>query len=342
MTTWTNTIFRPRRTLLILACSIVALTGGAPAAGGEEASGEGCHAPRAAQRLYGMGDEQSRMFANPLWERLHTGIARYIAPYDAVTRRTSLAQATAWIAAAEARCQRVLVAFYHSEYTPGRLPSVRLYERDVRRFVKLFPHVREYQAWNEANRGTIPGRFASPSAPTAARYYQALRRACSTCTVVGLDVLDEVKPNATLRYIAQFKKAVRRLKTVMPSVWGLHNYSDVNRLQSTRTRRIDRAFGGTVWLTETGGIVRFGGAFRNRSGSGLRRAAQVLRYTLQLASALPQIKHVYVYNWSGAGGGEPFDAGLTDHAGRPRPGYVVLCRFLVHASPLCNVATSHR
>ena len=43
----------------------------------------------------------------------------------------------------------------------------------------------------------------------------------------------------------------------MPSIWGLHNYSDINRLQSWRTHQLVRALGGQVWLTETGGIVKF-------------------------------------------------------------------------------------
>ncbi len=47
----------------------------------------------------------------------------------------------------------------------------------------------------------------------------------------------------------------------MPKIWGLHNYSDINRLESWRTRELIRAFGGQVWLTETGGIVQFGSGF---------------------------------------------------------------------------------
>jgi hypothetical protein len=282
------------------------------------------------------------MFASPLWQQLHTSIVRYIAPYDAAVRPFSLARATEWISAAEAQHQQVLVAFYHSEYTPARLPSVAAYEHDVRRFVQLFPNVRAYQPWDEANRGTVRHRFASPSPQTAARYYQALRRACPGCAVVGLDVLDQNNPASTLRYIAAFKREVRRLRTVMPGTWGLHNYSDVNRRQSWRTREVDRALGGSVWLTETGGIVKFGHEFPNRRGSGLSRAARVLQFTLRLASALPQVKHVYVYDWSGASGATPFDAGLTDRAGRPRPAYRVLCAHLLHNSARCRVATSRR
>ena len=255
-------------------------------------------------------------------------------------RQASLARATAWIEAAEAQHQQILVAFYHSQHTPTRLPSVRAYQKDVRRFVKLFPHVRLYQPWNEANRGNVRGRFSSPSAQAAAAYYQALRRACLTCALAGLDVLDQNNPRSTLRYIQQFKQETRRLKTVMPTVWGVHNYADVNRLQGWRTRKIAHALGGQIWLTETGGIVRFGRAFPNRRGSGLRRAARVLQFALRLAASQRSIKHVYVYDWSGASSVTPFDAGLTDHSGRPRPAYRVLCRYLLHDRPGCQVAVS--
>ena len=36
-------------------------------------------------------------------------------------------------------CVCLLVAFYHSEYTPMQLPSVATYQRDVQRFAALFP-----------------------------------------------------------------------------------------------------------------------------------------------------------------------------------------------------------
>ncbi len=58
----------------------------------------------------------------------------------------------------------MLVAFYHSEHTPTKLPSVATYQQDVAKFVKDFPHVRQYQSWDEANRGNIAHVLASPSA----------------------------------------------------------------------------------------------------------------------------------------------------------------------------------
>jgi len=290
--------------------------------------------------LTGIGDEHAQMFASPLWQQLHTKIARYIAPYDAAMRSYSLQQASTWIHAAEAQHQQVLVAFYHSEYTPTRLPSVAVYQRDVKKFVALFPHVRQYQSWDEANRGTIPHALTSPSAAAAARYYQALIRVCKGCTVIGLDVLDAANIGPTLSYISEFKREIRRLQTVMPSIWGLHNYSDVNRLESWRTRELTRAFGGQVWLTETGGIVQFGGSFPNIHGSGLKRAAKVLKYMFALAGSVPQVKRMYVYDWTGGFTRTRFDAGLMNAHNQPRPGYIVLCRALHGAKCAVKTASS--
>jgi len=329
----------PRRrslTLAILVSSALALGLGAIGQAGAAARAPRAHS--AASYLTGLGDETASMFANPLYKQLHTKIVRYIAPYDAVVRPYSLSRATQFIRAAEAEHEQVLVAFYHSEYTPTKLPSVSAYQRDVQRFVKLFPHVRQYQSWDEANRGNERGQWSSPSAVLAAKYYQALIRVCRGCTVIGLDVLDQQYIQPTIRYIAEFKREIYRLETVMPKIWGLHNYSDVNRLEGWRTRDIVRALGGQVWLTETGGIVKFGGAFPNKHGSGLTRAAKVLKFMFALAGSVPQIKRLYIYDWNGGTASTRFDAGLTNVHEQPRAGYVVVCRQL-HAAK-CGVKTA--
>jgi hypothetical protein len=294
----------------------------------------------AASYLTGIGDEQTEMFSNPLWQRLHTKIARYIAPYDAAVRPYSLQLARAWITAAEAQHQQVLVAFYHSEYTPTKMPSLAVYQRDVQKFIKLFPKVRQYQPWNETNRGNVPHLFRSPSAMESAKDYKALKSVCRGCTVLGLDILDGPSVSPSLRYIGEFKRDIVRLKTSMPSLWGLHNYSDTNRFSSSRTRAILAAVPGQVWLTETGGIVKFGTAFPNRKGAGLTRAAKALSYMFSLASSNSRIKRLYIFQWSGATGAARFDAGLTDPHYNPRPGYVTVCKQL-HAAK-CRMKTSNR
>lgn len=321
-----------------VAFALLALLAGSPTSASAKRTGEAASAPRAhaaATYFTGIGDESAEMFTDPNWIQLRTKIARYIVPYDAVAHSYSLDQAKVWIKAAEERHQQVLIAFYHSEYTPTRLPSVASYQHLVRKFVKLFPRVHQYQAWDESNRGNIRGVLASPSASATARYYQALLRVCKGCTVIGLDVLDAYDISPTLQYISEFKREIGKLRTVMPKIWGLHNYSDINRLEGWRTRELVRALGGQTWLTETGGIVKFGGAFPNKNGSGLRRAAKVLSYMFNVAAANTRVKRLYIYDWTGGNARTRFDAGLTDSHHVPRPGYVVVCKKLHGAK--CNI-----
>jgi hypothetical protein len=294
--------------------------------------------PRGPSFMTGIGDEKGEMFSNSLWRQLHTQIVRFVTPYDTSVQEYYLLKAEGWIHAAEAEHQQILVAFYHSEYSPTRMPSVATYKRDVAKFIKDFPHVRFYQSYDEANRGNERGVFSSPSAVQAAQYYQALKRDCVPCTVIGLDILDAQYIGPTLTYIAEFKREIYRLKTLMPRIWGLHNYSDVNRLESWRTHDLVRALGGEVWLTETGGIVKFGGAFPNRNGSGLTRSARVLQFMFKVAASEPRIKRVYIYDWTGGNSRTRFDAGLMNAHDQPRPGYVVVCRQLHGAR--CNVKTA--
>jgi hypothetical protein len=323
----------PARAPILFAVSLLALLALAPAALGGTPARTRAHA--ASSFLTGIGDEGSLMFANPLYTQLHTKIVRYVAPYDAAVSGGDLQKAQFFIEAAEADHQQVLIAFYHSEKTPTKLPSIATYQSDVAKFVKDFPYVRQYQSWDESNRGSVPHQFSSPSAVSAAKYYQALKRVCHGCTVIGLDVLDQAVIQPTLRYVSEFKREIKRLKTVMPTIWGLHDYSDVNRLESWRTRKLIKAFGGQVWLTETGGIVQFAPSFLNRHGAGLARAAKVIKFTFALAGGHSQIKRLYLYDWTGGTASTRFDAGLTNAHQEPRPGYEVVCKAL-HAAK-CDV-----
>jgi hypothetical protein len=346
------THLRPRTSLLTSLVSVALLICAASALAGSSAqavnASSKARAHASSSYLTGIGDQQTEMFSNPLWLQLHTKIARYIAPYDAAVRPYSLQLAREWIGKAEADQQQVLVAFYHSEYTPTKMPSVTVYQRDVKKFLALFPKVKQYQAWNEANRGTIveivKGKrhvaLVSPSASQSAQYYKALRAVCRGCGLTGLDILDGPSVSPSLHYIGEYEHEIALLKIPMPQLWGLHNYSDTNRFQSTRTRAILAAVPGQVWLTETGGIVQFGSTFPNKRGAGLTRASKALAYMFRLASSNSRIKRLYIFQWSGATGSVRFDAGLTDPSYLPRPGYVVVCRQL-HAAN-CRVKTSKR
>lgn len=292
--------------------------------------------------LVGVADEQAAMFANPYYTKLIAResagrrISRYIAPYDlADGRRRNVAflnEFINWYRHAQADHVQMLVAFYHSELSPTRLPSVQTYRRDVGRFIRRYPAVRAWQPWNEANRGDIRHVLASPSPSASARYYQALRAVCHRCTIVGLDILDQNNVRPTLTYLARFKADLRRLHVAAPRLWGLHNYSDTNRFSSKRTKAVLRAVPGQVWLTETGGIVKFGRAFPNRRGSGNRRAVNALKEMFRIAGSYRRITRLYIFQWSGATSRARFDAGLLDPHGVPRPGYVVVCEHM-HGQP---------
>ncbi len=269
--------------------------------------------------IIGIGDQQASMFSSPLFQDLDVPVVRYIAPYDAMNSGVDARNADAFISAANAAGAKVLVAFYHSRVNPMRMPSKAAYTAAVKKFIAAFPTVREYQPWNEANRGTVAGQFASPTAKQAADYYMALRSVCKGCTVTGLDLLDGINMAPSLRYLRQFQKYAKPA----PRIWGLHNYSDTNRNSDVRTRAFLRAVRGSVWLTETGGVVKLGSALPGGT-TGQKRAAKALKLMFKIADANPRIKRLYIFQWTGSGSRARFDAGLTNPNGSARPGYGVV------------------
>ena len=342
-TTLRPTTLRPRLHLVaaLLLCGVSLALVSVPAAL-SAGSKQQPKAHAASSYLVGIADEKTEMFSDPLWKQLNTHITRYIVPYDAAVRPYSLTLATQWIRAAEAHHQQVLVAFYHSEYTPTRMPSIKSYEQDVKKFMKLFPNVHQYQPWNETNRGNVRysyEKFNSPTAVESAKYYQTLRHVCPKCTILGLDILDQAAVGPTIQFVSEFKAEIRHLRLPMPTLWGLHDYSDTNRFSSERTRAILAVVPGDVWLTETGGIVKFGGAFPNVRGSGLARAAKALSFMFAIASKYTRIKRLYVYQWTGGTSSTIFDSGLTDAHHKPRPGYVIVCAHLHGAHCKVKVST---
>jgi len=285
--------------------------------------------PAAGSQAYvtGIGDQSVSMFSSPYFTALHVKIARLIVPYDVVNDPGNLARAKAWLDAAKAQNIEPLVAFYHSELTPDRIPSRDEFREDARKFMQMFPDVKDYQPWNEANRGNVnsgQARFHSPTAQQSATFYDAMQSLCSDCKVVGLDVLDSQNIGATLRYISQFKRAVKHV----PQIWGLHNYTDTNR-RSGATRKIAKVVSGQIWLTETGGIVKFGKSFPNKHHSGERRAAKAISYMFKLARSNHQVTRLYIFQWTGSTADVRFDAGLMNKGGsKPRAGYFVVRKHL--------------
>jgi hypothetical protein len=177
-------------------------------------------------------------------------------------------------------------------------------------------------AWNEANHRSQP-TFRNPK--RAAQFHNVVRARCKGCTIVAADVIDERNMES---WLATFKRYAKS-----PRIWGLHNYRDTNlrRGQQTGgTARLLKAVKGKVWLTETGGIVKFvlpsGGTLFKASES---RADKAIRRMFSLAKKYrSRIKRLYIYNWKQPNGNNRFDAGLVRKNGKARPGYNTVRRTI--------------
>jgi hypothetical protein len=269
-------------------------------------------APASSPAAYrvGISDQHAEMFGSQLFQDLRVREARLVVPWDALKVGFDRQSVDAWLASAKATRTRPLVSFSHSRVKPRKLPSVREYKRAFQAFRKRYPWVKTFSPWNEANHQSQP-TFHRPQ--WAARYYNVVRAGCRGCTIVALDVLDQ--PG-----MIQYVKAFRHSAKGSPHIWGLHNYRDANRYRNKGTKALLRAVRGTVWLTETGGIVRFA----TRWPYNEKRAAKVTKYMFRLARSNSRIKRLYIYSWLGEKRGARFDAGLVGPTGKARPAYYVV------------------
>jgi hypothetical protein len=282
----------------------------------------------------GIGDQSPRMFADPAFRALNIRRTRYFVPSDVMQDSAERAKARAFVIAA--RSARVST-FLHISTTDlrekrGRVVSASAYRRNVGKIVAYFRKlgVKDFGAWNEVNHKT---QETWNKVGNAVSYYKdmynAVRKRCKTCNVVGLDVLDQAGVD---RYIASFYKRLsstwrKRLKVV-----GIHNYSDVNRNRSTGTAKIIKSVRKynsrtKFWFTETGALASFGRAFRYDEARQASRIRNMFTYATRYRRQ--GVDRVYSYNWFGAetsnacGSRCMFDAGLVDPDGTPRPVYDV-------------------
>ena len=270
----------------------------------------------AAQARYstGISDQHPNTFGNPLFRLLGLRYARLVMPWDAFHYSADRTMVETWLAAAHATGVRPLVSFSHSRVRPRKLPSVRQYRSVFRQFRARYPWIRDYSPWNEANHQSQP-TFHKPK--WAARYYNAVHSSCRHCKIVALDVLDQ--PGMT-----DYVRGFRRYAHGSPRLWGLHNYRDTNRFRTRGTRAFLRAVRGKVWLTETGGIVRFANSLPYSE----KRAARATKFMFRLANSNRRITRLYIYSWQGEPRGARFDSGLVGPDGHARPAYYVVLKKL--------------
>lgn len=260
--------------------------------------------PAHARPTLGIGDQSPAMYDDPRFQALGVRHTRVVVPFDLMSDPVQFGRFAPILDAARSHDVEVLVAFNHRVDSHTFLPSVKAYTRGFKAFRKRFPWVRHVSPWNEANHRTQP-THDNPRA--AARFYNAVRANCSGCVIVAADVLDQ---SGFERWIKTFRRHAKA-----PKIWGLHNYQDVNRMRDRSVARMRKATGrGRIWLTETGGIVRFARSWAYDE----RRAARATRHVLGVARR-HRLERIYLYRWTGEPLGSRWDSGLIAPDGRPRP-----------------------
>src|SRR5215204_114588 len=266
----------------------------------------------------GLSEQNPAMFDQPSWQQLKLKRVRYIASWDYAKQPFEHAEVRAFMNAARAHRQEVLVTFnshrgcfvnnkYKKKSKACKAPSAKAYKAAVKGFRKEFPYAKTFAPWNEVNHVSQP-TYKSPK--LAVKYWKAMKSSCKKCTILAADLLDQRNIDS---YLRRFQKASKR----KGRIWGLHNYNDVNRHKSKGIQRVLRVTRGQLWLTETGGLVQF-------KTSGFKysppRAAKATKYLFKLAKKYKRIKRIYVYRWFGAPKTERFDSGLVGPNGETRPG----------------------
>lgn len=273
-----------------------------------------------------IADQHGDTFSDPMFTQLGIRHARLNYAWDALEYPWQVAQIDKWMASAHAAGVEPLVIFSQSR-VQGRtrhLPTADEFARSVDALLTRYPFVREFAAWNEANHAGQPS-YRRPVA--VARFYKILRAKCRGCRIMPASLLDN--PNI-VPWTRTLRRAIRRLKQPEPRLWGLHNYSDVNRLRDTSTRRLLRAVKGKVWITESGGVVAATSPTASKFPQGEDYAARVARYiTGPMLRRNPRISRVYFYDWKAQPGSVSWDSGIMSAEGVPRPAYYVLKQFLV-------------
>jgi hypothetical protein len=281
----------------------------------------------------GVGDQSAAMFDSARWQSLKLKRTRYIVPWDWTKQAWQRAEVENFMNRARAARQQVLVTFSasrgcwngtrYSRSRACRAPSAKAYKNSFARFDNAFPWVKTYSAWNEVNHISQP-TYRKPG--LAVRYYEVLRKLARKrrFKVMAADILDTSN-------MAPYLRAFLRRAKGSPRLWGLHNYQDVNYRTSADTRLMLAMVPGEVWLTETGGIVKFGRLKYSPSRAAARTKWMFTlanRYDTRKRGMRSKIAQLFVYKWFGeASRSARFDAGLMNANGTPRKPYTVFARY---------------
>jgi hypothetical protein len=272
--------------------------------------------PARAGPVIGMGDANASMFWDGNFLGLGIRAARIVVPYDAVVQGGwERAQIDSWMAAAADHGIEPSVAFEQSRHTEAA-PSVAAYGAAIQAFRDRYPHVNIVAPWNEANHPVQP-TWNDPA--LAADYYAEARRVFPEARIVAGNVVD-------IGNMSEWLRVYREHLGEEPQLWGIINYGDTTQLTDplhSATGAMLSAVPGELWITETGGIVKFWPFYP----FDLDRAARSTEQAFVLAKMSPRITRMYLYNWyAPSDPSAGWDTGLVAADGAPRPALDVVRR----------------
>ena len=281
--------------------------------------------------VIGIGDSNTAMFADPNFTALKITTARYVVPWDVVTRKADKADLAAfrgWLTAAEADHVSPLISFGADYTNPAAnyVPTVAQYKTAVKAFLKDFPQIKTYTAWNEPD---FSYRKLAREPTLAANYFNALYEMCSHCTVLAGDVFLPATGTAFINHavatLAPWLRAYIKGLRHKPAGWALHDYTEIRARNTSQLRILLSMTSGPVWLDETGGVLRRGHwQYKNQSAAA---AAKDEQYLLSLTKRYRRIARIYHYQWQ-ANPLAGWDSGLIAANGAPRPAYNVLLNWI--------------
>jgi Glycosyl hydrolase catalytic core len=280
------------------------------------ALGGGAAPAAAAQLTVGIGDNNPSMFSQSRFAAVHPQAARVIVFWNVATMRDTkyLRYARAWIADAQRAGVQPLVSFGGNG---NYIPTVAQYTAAVKAFIRDFPSVKLYTAWNEPD---WIYRSLSRNPKLAAQFFNALYQVCQRCTIAAGELYRPVN-GGLAAWIKSYKSALR----YKPKAWALHPYDDVRTHKTSQIQTLERYIGNTpIWLTEISGLLRRGHwPYPNQSAAAAGRDEQFL---FGLPKRFHNISAIYHYQWQGTvpSPSTGWDSGLIAPNGTPRPAYNVV------------------
>ncbi len=281
--------------------------------------------------VIGIGDSNTAMFSDPHFTELKITTARYVVPWDVVTRKADkgdLAAFRAWLSAAESDHVSPLISFGADYTNPAAnyVPTVAQYKTAAKAFLKAFPQIKTYTAWNEPD---FSYRKLAREPTLAANYFNALFEMCRGCKVLAGDVYLPATGTAFINHavatLAPWLRAYVKGLHHKPAGWALHDYTEIRARNTSQLRILLSLTSGPVWLDETGGVLRRGHwKYKNQSATA---AAKDEQYLLSLTKRYRRIARIYHYQWQ-ANPLAGWDSGLIAADGATRPAYNVLLNWI--------------